>query len=316
MSREQTADKAALSLDMYMRAKCDIFLKRLESQMFAQVTHMINKVRSEIYSEVDKIADNFLEESSAAVENSSVGSEVFQASSISSSGHHASDGMGQLGGDSSDSLNLSTHVSHESDAHGQFSLPNRQRKKLKRREARRDPQPPEGVTGFSGMVPDLFIYRCSKDTHADLVKVHLERQGIKVKSVQLKSHENAATRSFKVCVESSDDFDKLLSRKFTPRYVKVKEYIYYTRPDRRGLTSSSRKSSYVNDPRDTVMSASCVSNEMTDQVFPWHVANVTQVTHHNRHQELYEKCKRDLNSSDMPTDLSWPSDIPMDFTRS
>ena len=60
MSREQTADKAALSLDMYMRAKCDIFLKRLESQMFAQVTHMIKKVRSEIYSEVDKIADNFL----------------------------------------------------------------------------------------------------------------------------------------------------------------------------------------------------------------------------------------------------------------
>ena len=73
-----------------MRAKCVIFLKGLESEMFAQVTQMINKVRSEIYSEVAKIGDNFLEEGSATLENSPVRSEAFQASSISYSGHHNS----------------------------------------------------------------------------------------------------------------------------------------------------------------------------------------------------------------------------------
>ena len=68
---------------------------------------------------------------------------------------------------------------------------------------------------------------CRKDTSADIIKVHLERQALKVKSVVQKSHEDAARRSFKVSVEASDDFDKLLSCKFTPRYVKVKKYIYY-----------------------------------------------------------------------------------------
>ena len=122
-----------------------IFLKGLESQMFAEVTHMINKVRSEIYSEVAKIADNFLEKSSATLENSTIGSEAFQASSISSSGHHNSTVI--------------------SDVDGAFTLPKQQFKKRYRRVNKNkvgkvSPSLEEPVACFCAKVPDAFIYRC------------------------------------------------------------------------------------------------------------------------------------------------------------
>ena len=83
------------------------------------------------------------------------------------------------------------------------------------------------MAGFCAKVPDAFIYRCSRDTEAEIIQNHLVKKGVKVTKVELKSNQNAECRSFKVSVESLEDFDKLLSREFTPRHVKVREYIYY-----------------------------------------------------------------------------------------
>ena len=81
------------------------------------------------------------------------------------------------------------------------------------------------VEGFCAKVPDAFLYRCSKDTEPQFVRDHLVKNAIKVKSVDLISHRDAASRSFKVCLETVEDFDQLLSRKFIPKYVKVKIFI-------------------------------------------------------------------------------------------
>ena len=204
MSREQN--------DMYMRSKCDIFLKGLESKMLGQVTHMINTLRTEIYSEVAKIADNFLEESSVTLEKSSVESVAFQASSISPSSHHNSTVISGLD--------------------GEFNLPKQQMKKKYRRENKNkvgkvSPSFEAPVAGFCAKVPDAFIYRCSRDTKAEIIQNHLMKNGVNITKVELKSNHNAECRSFKVSVESWEDYDKLLSREFMPRNVKVREFISY-----------------------------------------------------------------------------------------
>ena len=245
--------------------------------MKRQVTNMIINLKLEMYDEIES-SFQLNAQSDKCVDVSYASTEILQNEGKSSVNSAVSNVI-QSASDESEFLY---------NAEGEFTLPRRHSQKIKRRDARRDPQPP--VAGFSGTVPDVFIYRCSKDTSADRIKVHLESQAIKVKSVLLKSHEDAASRSFKVCVETSDDFDKLLSRKFTPRYVKVKQYIYYARSDRTRVLSynrGSRKSSYgdhpnlnvlppsfVNDPNETVMSTTSsatndsYSNETTDQVKP------------------------------------------------
>ena len=102
------------------------------------------------------------------------------------------------------------------------------------------------MEGFSGVVPDAFIYKCSIDADGDKIKTHLINKGIGIKSVELKSHVNALTRSFKVSVESLEDFDKLNSGEFIPRNIRVKKYIHYSQFRRdssvRGHASNSTSS--------------------------------------------------------------------------
>ena len=50
--------------------------------------------------------------------------------------------------------------------------------------------------------------------------------------MEIKSHRDAPSRSFRVAVESSVDFDKLISGENIPRYVKVKEYVNFNRRSR------------------------------------------------------------------------------------
>ena len=98
---------------------------------------------------------------------------------------------------------------------------------------------------FAGALPDIFLYRCKKDTEADGVKNSLTMKGLKINSVDLISHVDAATRSFKVCVESTDDFDRLMSGDCIPRYVRVKEFIHFRRKN--SDKSSWGHASIVND---------------------------------------------------------------------
>ena len=83
------------------------------------------------------------------------------------------------------------------------------------------------TAGFSGRVNDAFISGCSLVTEADVIKNSLIGKGIKVKNVELKSKEVAKTRSFKVSVETHEDFEKIISGEFIPTNVKVGKFIYY-----------------------------------------------------------------------------------------
>ena len=96
------------------------------------------------------------------------------------------------------------------------------------------------VTGFSGAVPDVFIFRCSLQTEKETISKHLLGKGITIKNIELKSSGDAPFRSFKVSVNNLVDFDKLISGEFIPRYVKVRPWANYSKlTDSRGSWNSS-----------------------------------------------------------------------------
>ena len=300
MSLEEHSVKVKPNMDNYMRAKCDAFLQSLESKLMAQVSNMINSVKSEMYAEISDAA-----------------------SVIASQSPVCNEGYVTCAESSSDTDNDS------------FSLPKQQRKRIKRRESRDqkstvETQSQAPVPGFSGKVPDAFIYGCTKDTRSEVIKEHLVRNGIAVKSVTLKSHEEAKTNSFKVSVDTVGDFERLLSRKFIPKYVKVKEYIYYS--DTRNVDRSrNRGSNHLNDnvsvghrsnrlPLNSSdlmnSSVSCLSSYFADKLSSSYSADSTVfnmqhpsipndfvnlmpsteiATDTQRSHELYQKCIRDLS---------------------
>ena len=104
------------------------------------------------------------------------------------------------------------------------------------------------TAGFSGTVPDAFIYRCNKNTKAEVIKNHLINKGIKVKNVDLKSHVDSPSCSFKVSVETVEDFDKLITGEHIPRYVKIKEYIYFRSQSKDQWNVAREKPSSLNHP--------------------------------------------------------------------
>ena len=151
------------------------------------------------------------------------------------------------------------------------------------------------VDGFSGVTPDVFLYRCSKDTKAEIIKESLSKHGINVKSVELKSHKDAETRSFRVSVDTVQDFDKVMSRRFIPRYVKVKRFIHYrdSKDVKRLNAQAPCLTSFMNHP-SVSPKPSCVENPHNDQTdlvkLPStslnDVANCTVILPQNR--DLYE----------------------------
>lgn len=194
MSRE---DNSA-NMTAYMRAQCDVFLQTLQIKMITEVTSVINSVKTEMYQLIEKKAGVF----STEFVNTPLESELKSMDEASES---------------------STFV--------------RQRKRRVRkrkltvgnpvRSAFTEGSSSDSAPDFSGAVPDIFLYRCKKDTDAEVVKNSLINKGVNVKSVDLKSHANAATRSFIVCVESSEDYDRLISGDCIPRYVRVRDFIHF-----------------------------------------------------------------------------------------
>ena len=72
------------------------------------------------------------------------------------------------------------------------------------------------------------------------------------------SHSDAISNSFKISVESLDDYDLLISGKLLPKYVKVKEFVYHS-----GDFKRVDRSSYVNDPNyNASISSSSSSNNI------------------------------------------------------
>ena len=101
--------------------------------------------------------------------------------------------------------------------------------------------------GFSAAVPDGFIFGCSMQTDADTIKSHLMNRGLKVKNVELVSHERAVRRSFRVIVDTISDFENLVSGEHIPKFIRVRRYI----PPRKtpgNQSWDSKKPPFVNDP--------------------------------------------------------------------
>ena len=187
MSADVTAN-----MESYMRGQCDIFLHSLEVKLIAQVSNMICTVKSEMYNEMAQILVK-TRVSQVATEMSSAQSEGSIPCSVNLL--HSAD----IDSVDTDIFFDADNITLDSD--GELVLPRRQIKKIKRRERQvemrklySDSRPISSVTsspGFSGKVPDAFIYRCSKDSKADLIKDDLTARGIKLKSVVLKSHVDA-----------------------------------------------------------------------------------------------------------------------------
>lgn len=85
----------------------------------------------------------------------------------------------------------------------------------------------DSSTGFKGLIPDLFITRCSVDTEIEHVTNHLKNKGITIKKIEKKSREDASFKSFKISVNSSKDYDNILSGDPLPPRVQVRQWIYY-----------------------------------------------------------------------------------------
>ena len=270
-------------MDNYMRSQCDAFLQRLEVKMLSHVSQVINTVKSEMYLEITKTVGAMVSKinSQPAVVNASSSKQSKEAETC---------------------LDIPMDSSEVSNAHSDFILPRKYRKKLEKREKRRGDSCKENpsvmdctVDGFSGVTPDVFLYRCSKDTKAEIIKESLSKHGINVKSVELKSHKDAETRSFKVSVDTVQDFDKVMSRRFIPRYVKVKRFIHYrdSKDVKRLNAQAPCLTSFMNHP-SVSPKPSCVENPHNDQTdlvkLPStslnDVANCTVILPQNR--DLYE----------------------------
>ena len=85
----------------------------------------------------------------------------------------------------------------------------------------------ESSTKFKGVIPEIFITRCSIDTETDDVISALRDKGINVKKVELKSRPESSFKSFKVAVNTSKDYDCIISGEPLPPRVKVRPWIYY-----------------------------------------------------------------------------------------
>ena len=104
--------------------------------------------------------------------------------------------------------------------------------------------------GFTGAVPEVFISSCKPETDIDNVKSHLVTRGIKVVKVVQASHNDAYRKSFRVSVESFNDYESLVSGENVPRFVKVRRYI----PPRRHIDNSSWDSRPANKHLDYISS--------------------------------------------------------------
>ena len=144
-------------------------------------------------------------------------------------------------------------VDLRSDTNG-FSLPKAQQKKLKKQgigsdnkapsyanQVKKDTPKPipskkqftwgklEGTasSGLRGVVPDVFISGLDHQTTPEALEQHLVSVNISVRKIEQKSSASAFYKSFKVSVNSVDDFDKMISGDHIPKYSKVRKWIHY-----------------------------------------------------------------------------------------
>ena len=85
----------------------------------------------------------------------------------------------------------------------------------------------ESSVGLQGVIPEIFVTRCSLDTQPEQLVNHLKEKGINVKNIQVKSREDANFKSFKLSVFTSQEYDKVISGEPLPPRIQVRPWIYY-----------------------------------------------------------------------------------------
>ena len=85
----------------------------------------------------------------------------------------------------------------------------------------------ESSVRLQGVIPDIFVTRCSLDTQPEQLVNHLKEKGSNVKNIQLKSREEANFKSFKLSVFTSQEYDKVICGEPLPPRIQVRPWIYY-----------------------------------------------------------------------------------------
>ena len=85
----------------------------------------------------------------------------------------------------------------------------------------------ESSTSFRGVIPDIFLTRCSVDTESQDIVDYLKNKGIQVKNIERKSRDEANFKSFRLAVNTSKDYDLVISGEPLPPRVRVRPWIYY-----------------------------------------------------------------------------------------
>ena len=198
MSRESISANA--TMEIYLREQCDNFLRTLQVKIMGQVSDMMISFKLDMCKEINKtvnaMIDEFLTKSNAGHIASEITPSVYTASEISSDVYVNSTPTSLSKLHSTDSLDSETFYDADdvsSDGDDKFDLSSRQKKKIRRREQRDNvqklaaPRTSSVISeaGFSGKVPDAFIYRCSKDSRAEFIKDYLNSRGIRANGVVL-----------------------------------------------------------------------------------------------------------------------------------
>jgi hypothetical protein len=103
-------------------------------------------------------------------------------------------------------------------------------------------------SGFTGSIPDAFIFNCEGNPDEQKVREHLDSKNINTSKIELMSHKDSYKRSFKITLVSYEDYDRLLSGEHLPRGVGVKKFI---RPRAIQLWGNSDASFMNSAARDT-----------------------------------------------------------------
>ena len=307
MSKEELIiASVSAAMNNFVSTQCDILLENIKSKFINQVTELINTAKSEICKELVKKTSEMTQQLMATPRDNFIDTAV---SCVPHSGESKALSREQY-------LSDVTSAKHNSSAHSEMEASVQSRNfsytssylKKQRRRGKQDKLSSTSVpasvvdssnakskytwgksldntVGFSGAVPDLFIYRCDLNTESMAIKDHLIKSGIGVKNIEMKSSKEAPTRSFKVSVATLDDFHKVLSGNHIPRYVKVREFYHYRQHSnaRHPWNRSTEKSSVLNSPQcSSIVSED--SHSMTEDVLDIH-CDSNSVSYVNRPNE-------------------------------
>lgn len=145
-----------------------------------------------------------------------------------------------------------------------FQLPRNQRKKAKRakknnanetvplsgystavKKVREKPKSTWGTiqptSRFKGAVPELFLYNCDRSVTSDDVLDYFKCQDINIRTIEKKSHVEAARSSFRISPSTQEEYDLISDGSVLPKGMAVRKFIpprWKPNSERQSITNS------------------------------------------------------------------------------